>query len=82
MKEASGTPAGETRCVVRGMNGFLALKTLKTSAITSTRETRQKGNSRLTLRFNCENGARRLQFTVSHGPISSNVATPESFSPV
>src|SRR6185503_18812355 len=47
MKEASGTPAGETRCVESGMNGFFALKRLKTSAITSTRETPQKGNSRL-----------------------------------
>jgi hypothetical protein len=47
------------------------LKRLKTSAIASTRAVRHRPKDRLTWRFNCENGARRLQLTVSQGPASS-----------
>ena len=42
----------ESRCVVSGMDAFLALKTLNTSAIASMRALRHSGNERLMRRFN------------------------------
>ena len=54
-------PVDDRRCVVKGMNGFFALKRLKTSPIASTRTFLHTANDRLTRRFSCEKGARRLQ---------------------
>ena len=76
------TPAALARCEVIGSAGFLALNRLNTSAIASTRALPLRRNDLLRRRFSCENGARRLQLTFSHGPTSSKVAVPSSFSPV
>src|SRR5262245_27020144 len=82
MNDAIGAPVALNRRVVRGMNGFLALSRLNTSAIASTRAEPASWKPRLTRRFNCEYGARRLQFTVSHEPLCSNLAVPSAFKPV
>src|SRR5262245_53387002 len=82
MNEDKGVPLALRRRVVNGSDGFLALNRLNTSAIASTWVSPSALKLRLTLRFNCENGARRLQLTVLHGPASSYVATPMAFKPV
>ena len=82
MKLACATPAALTRCEVIGSAGFLALNRLNTSAIASTRALPLMRIDLLRRRFNCENAARRLQLTFSHGPISLNVAVPSSLRPV
>src|SRR4029453_3962710 len=82
MNDASGAPVALNRRVVRGMKGFFAFRRLNTSAIASTRADPASWNPRLMRRFNCEYGARRLQFTVSHEPLCSNFAVPSAFKPV
>ena len=82
MNPEFGVVAFRSLRVVSGMNGFFALNRLKTSAMASTLAALRSPNDRLTRRFSCEKGARRLQLTVSHGPCYSNVAVPLSLRPV
>ena len=82
MKLACATPAALTRCEVIGSAGFFALNRLKISPIASIRALPLIRIDLLSRRFSCENGARRLQLTFSHAPISLNVAVPSSLRPV
>src|SRR2546423_3182404 len=82
MNDESGAPVALRRRVVSGMDGFFALSRLNASAIASTRALPRRPKPLLTRRFSCEYGARQLQLTVSHGPISLNEALPSAFSPV